>query len=226
MRSSRKEGVRWYKLVRYHKEGRDELSRRVSSTITRLQDQYIKDYASARAQLARLRRAVSKSPGSQPDVWELMANCIPQELVDERDDAASPGEWAAHLVLTLYATHQQSSKKPMHQRTDRGEGEYHGLGNAVAELVRINKANQKGEDLEYGEMPHRFAALVTADTIGEVAHYARQLIQQLRAVEVPLDYGRFAGQLYDYQFPFAKDRVRLCWAREFAVDRNNTGQNE
>lgn len=208
-------------MVRYSKQGRDELSWRVSSTITRLQDQYVKDYASARAQLARLRRAVSKSPGSQPDVWEITTNCIPLELIDEHDDVASPGEWAAHLALTLYAVHQQSSKNPMHRKTNKSEGEYHGLGNAVNELVRINRANQKGEELEYGEMPHRFAALVTADTIGEVAHYARQLIQQLRAVEVPLDYGRLVGQLYDYQYPFATDQVRLSWAREYALSRTS-----
>jgi CRISPR system Cascade subunit CasB len=65
-------------------------------------------------------------------------------------------------------------------------------------------------------MPRRFSALVTAESIDEVAHYARQIVQQLRSVEVPLDYGRLAGQLYVFQYSYLRDRVRLEWAREFA----------
>ena len=65
-------------------------------------------------------------------------------------------------------------------------------------------------------MPRRFKALVTAESIEELAHYARQLVTQLRGERIPLDYARLAGQLYDFQNPYYRSRVRLEWAREFS----------
>ena len=47
-------------------------------------------------------------------------------------------------------------------------------------------------------------------------HYARQLVQQLRAASIPLDYGLLAQQLYDLQNPYRADAVRLSWGRAFA----------
>jgi CRISPR system Cascade subunit CasB len=190
--------------------------RRVSGVVTDLQQRYISNQSSARGQLAKLRRAISNAPGTDPDVWNVVARCLPQEMVGRYDEGITPGEWAAHIAVALFAVHQQSLEKPMHQVSDAKEAVFHGLGHAVNELAYINKKNQQGEELEPGEMPRRFSALVTAESIDEVAHYARQIVQQLRSVEVPLDYGRLAGQLYVFQYSYLRDRVRLEWAREFA----------
>ena len=65
-------------------------------------------------------------------------------------------------------------------------------------------------------MPRRFAAVVTAQSMEEVAHYTRQLVQQLRDRDLQLDHALLAGQLYDYCNPYRRDGVRLMWAREYA----------
>jgi CRISPR system Cascade subunit CasB len=65
-------------------------------------------------------------------------------------------------------------------------------------------------------LPTRFAALGTASDFHEISHYARQLITQLRAVSLPLDYGTLAKQLYCLQVPSLADGVRLAWGRDFA----------
>ena len=202
--------------MQYRKEDRDELIWRVSRMVSDLQQRYIANQPYARGQLAKLRRAVSSAPGSDPDVWNTIARCLPQRMMGEYDNDVTPGEWAAQCAVTLFAVHQQSLEKPMHQRSNAKEGEFHGLGHAVNELAYVNRKNQQGEELEPGEMPRRFSALVTAESIEEVAHYARQIVQQLRTNQIPLDYGRLSGQFYSYQFAYLRDRVRLEWAREFA----------
>jgi len=166
----------------------------------------------ATSSLAKLRRAVGKDPGSTPDTWLLEFEGMPEELVGKTEDP-SPGEWTVHLALTLYATHQQSQTQPMYVQSDYEKGVIRGIGNAVRTLTLRSVT----EELEQGEMPRRLAAMVTAETLQEVAHYARQLVQQLRAESIPLDYARLAGQLLDYQNPYRRDNVRLQWAREFAA---------
>ena len=64
-------------------------------------------------------------------------------------------------------------------------------------------------------MRARFTAIGTASTWDETVYHARGIIQQLRAFAVPLDYGRFAGDLYLLRKPSSADRVRLAWGRDF-----------
>ncbi|MBR3313127.1 MAG: type I-E CRISPR-associated protein Cse2/CasB [Atopobiaceae bacterium] len=167
--------------------------------------------SSAAASLARLRRSVNKKPGATPDTWEIEFEDLPEPLVGSGPEA-SAGEWAVHLALSLYAVHQQSQVQEMHRQSS-AECPC-GIGHAVKKLALYSM--QEGEELELGEMPKRYAAMVTAETIGEVAHYARQLVQQLRAKQIPLDYVLLSGQLYDYQNLYRRDAVRLEWGREFA----------
>lgn len=209
----------------YRREDRLKLARYITKTVSILQDQYLSGSSNARGQLAQLRRAVTAVPGSSPGIWSLEIECLPAELVGTMDGMVFPGEWASHLAVTLYAVHQQSMQKPMNRKLDFESNELHGLGHAINKLVYINNVNHRGEELESGQMPSRFAALVTAESIEETAHYARQIIQQLRGAQIPLDYGRFAGQLYAFQFPSMKDKVRLEWAREFAHRQTHEVEN-
>lgn len=96
-------------------------------------------------------------------------------------------------------------------------GREHSLGAAVRSLVE--KDSGKYARLEPGELPRRFAAMVTAQSMSETAHYARQLIQQLRSASIPLDYGLLAQQFYDLQNPYRADGVRLSWGRDYAQYR-------
>lgn len=187
----------------------------VGRKVSRLQADFLSQSGRARAAatLARLRRAAGKDPGAAPDVWLVEFDDLPSSLAGVGDEP-SRAEWAVHVALTLYAVHQQSQTKGMHAKSDYENNVVFGFGNAVRAL--LDRSETEGEGLEEGEMPTRFAAMVTAQTIRELAHYARQIVQQLKVHSIPLDYGRFAGQLYDYQNPYRTDSVRLAWAREFA----------
>jgi CRISPR system Cascade subunit CasB len=80
---------------------------------------------------------------------------MPDGLVGKGEEP-SPGEWAAHAALTLYAIHQQSQTIPMHQR-----GREHGLGQAIRQLVQRN--SDRYASLEQ-RASKEVCALVTAES--------------------------------------------------------------
>jgi len=192
---------------------RQALERFMTGRISRIQRAYLDPGRSdGAATLAELRKSGTE-PGSSPATWELEFEGLPDELIG-RTDEPSRAERAAHLAFTLYAIHQQSQAVPMYQA-----GPDHSLGRAVRDLDARGSASDSNP---LGKLPTRFAALGTASTFEEAGHYARQLITQLRAASIPLDYGRLAGQLYQFQTPAGADAVRLQWGREFAVSVPST----
>lgn len=158
--------------------------------------------------LAALRHALLMPIGSNADAWPLEFEGLPAELVG-RGAEPSRAEIAVHAALTLYAVHQQGKTKPMYV-----PGAEHSFGAALRQLVRCDK--ERYSNLEEGEMPRKFRAFITADSMEETLHHARQLVQQLRADEIPVDYARFAAQLYTLQSPYTADKVRLAWGREYS----------
>ena len=180
-----------------------------------------------KANLAHLRSSVATPPGANPDVWGIEFSGLPASLAGTGADDPTEGEWAVHLALSLFAVHQQSQDAAMYRRNNDESPMAYSFGHAVNRLTRVSKDGQ-GEELEKGEMPARFAAFVTAESIEELAHYARQIAQQLRAAGIPVDYARFAGQLYDWQLPYRRNQVRLEWGREFAafVDHSENKEQE
>ena len=188
---------------------RDDVRSFVAARVNKLQGLYFADAGrnAAAGQLAQLRRAASKAPGEDPNTWQLEFEELPETLRG-KGLAASQGEWAVHIALTLYAVHMQSQKTGMH-----AAGVEHDIGTAVRAYVWQSGASNNMED---GRLPRRFASMVTADSIEEVAHYARQIVQLLRGYAIPLDYGRFARQLYDFQNPYRRDGVRLEWGRAYS----------
>jgi CRISPR system Cascade subunit CasB len=184
----------------------------VSGRITRIQTAYLNPNRSdGKAWLAQLRKSGTE-PGSSPTTWPLEFEGFPESLIGK--SSPSPAERAAHLAFTLYATHQQSQLTGMHR-----PGSTFGLGQAVAKLDA--RQRQHSDSAPLGKLPSRFAALGTADDFDEISHYARQLITQLRAAELPLDYGILTNQLYRLQFPSLVTNVHLEWARGFAGITNN-----
>lgn len=174
-----------------------EVNRRVSA----LQREYLADTsASARATLAHLRNAANAAPGSVPTIWELTIAGIPGQPSDTTM-APTREERAAHAALTLYASHQQSVRDPMHAPGI-------GLGHAVERLA------PKG-DGRRGAVRRRFDAVATASTLEEAAHHLRGLVGQLRSAKIPLDYGQLADDLVGVQQPRTIDAVRLRWARQY-----------
>jgi CRISPR type I-E-associated protein CasB/Cse2 len=172
----------------------------VNSRISRLQNGYLKNRATEVSALARLRRGLGKVPGSVLDILEFTTAA---ELVrDPRDDDPTFAEVAAHHCLTLFAMHQQSQSHRMHQSGLR-------LGKSLRRL--INKEDVKPEN----PVVRRFTMLGTADSINELVHHLRGMVQLLRINSIPLDYGQLAVDLLRWQFPNGVDDVRLVWGRDF-----------
>ncbi|MDR2975157.1 MAG: type I-E CRISPR-associated protein Cse2/CasB [Propionibacteriaceae bacterium] len=182
-----------------------ELAEFVGRRVARLQTAYLDPTRSeGKAQLAELRKSAAE-PGGSPNTWFMEFEGFPGDLVGTRDEPY-PAERAAHLAFTLYAIHQQSQNTAMHQF-----GREFGLGRAVARLQR-----QQSTSDPTGKLPTRFAALGTASDFDEISHYARQLITQLRAAAIPLDYGILAAQFLSLQYPSSAGFVRRAWGRDFA----------
>lgn len=182
----------------------------VSHRVAKLQGMLLSDAgrsAGARI-LAELRRAISSAPGANPSVWVVEFEEMPACLRGVRIEPSS-GEWAVHGALTLYAVHQQSQRVGMHQ-----VGAPYSLGASIRTLVA--RRSDAHEDIIDGQLPTRFAALVTAASMEERMHYLRQIVQLLRTESIPLDYGRLARDLYNLQNPYRADSVRLAWGRAYA----------
>jgi CRISPR system Cascade subunit CasB len=173
----------------------------VDGTVVRLQRGYLANLSRDVAALARLRRAVGKPAGSVLDILEF--TYAPELAGDPRSDQPTRAEVAAHVSLTLYALHQQSQRRPVHQSGRR-------LGRAIRALIP-----EAGTSYVDHSIARRFAILGTADSLDELVHHLRGMVQLLRAGDVPLDYGLLATDLLRWQRPGGPSAVRLGWGRDF-----------
>lgn len=155
-----------------------------------------------RAELARLRRGIGKLPGSMPELWNITMKDLPEILVG-KDEKPSYGEWAVYTTLTLFALHQQG--KDLKSQCMNQEGMF--LGKAVRTLIQTSEDENR--------VKRRFDAAATSNSMEEIAHHLRGLIQLLKSENIPLDYPKLTEDLYRFQFPEARDNVRLMWGREF-----------
>ena len=153
--------------------------------------------ALARAQVAALRKGVSRSPGELPEIWELTRVEVP----DGADDAPTWEEIAVHTAMTLYAVHQQSRTEPMFSPGV-------GLGRAARRLIGP-------PDEENPSARARFNALVTSTTVAELRHHLRGFVSLLRARGIALDHAMLADDVLRFQQPGGARSVRLNWARQY-----------
>lgn len=199
------------------KSSADQVKRFVFERISRLfQGGEGSRYA---ADLAMLRRGIGKDPGSMPELWELTFNGMPENLRG-KGDQPSFAERAVHTSLTLFALHQQGK-----DGTCMSESNVM-LGDAVRQLIQRNSARESA-------IKRRFLVAVSAESFEELTWHVRGLVQLLRAEEIRLDYPQLAKELYQFQFPEARDRLRLQWGRQLyrpsknnVSDQNNEKQEE
>jgi CRISPR system Cascade subunit CasB len=144
------------------------------------------------AALAALRRGLGKVPGEAPETWPYTV---------QASSGAPTDEAAAHHALTLYAVHQQSQPRLMHQR-DRAS-----LGRACARLARVHDSEAAAT--------RRFTAAATADSLDELAVHARGLVTLLRDKAIPLDYVQLYDDLRAWANERQRGRVRRRWGRDF-----------
>jgi len=174
-----------------------------------------KNESASRATMAKLRRGIGKAPGSMPEIWDTTLDGLPETLTG-KGSGPTRGEWAVHTALTLYALHQQGKDVKAQCMSKEGAS----LGVSVRNLVDPDNSNEDA-------VKRRFDAAATSNCLEEFSHHLRSLVQLLKAKDIPLDYPMLAKDLYWFQFPDAKDSVRLRWGRDFyRIRKNEENVNE
>lgn len=161
-----------------------------------------KNESAAKATLAKLRRGIGKAPGSMPELWEATLDGLPEALISKGEEPTS-GEWAVHTALTLYALHQQGKDSKKQCMSRKGES----LGISLQDLIESEEDERR--------IKRRFDAAATSDSLEEISHHLRGLIQLLKNKDIPLDYPALTADLYWFQLPAARDSVRLRWGQDF-----------
>ena len=187
----------------------------VDRRLERLQNDYLSGSPGARADLARLRRAVGKEVPDIPEVWELVLPAVPASLRWDRDEP-SRAEKAAHAALTLYAAHQQSLTVPAHRPGVS-------FGQAAEKLARTRGDNAQA-------VTRRFTTVTAAGSMRGILTHMQGLIAQMRSESIGFDYARLADDLFDLLDPVRRQRVRLAWGRDFyrittAADEDSSTDN-
>ena len=164
-----------------------------------------KDSPAARAQRAQLRGALGREVGTVPEIWDL--------TLDDRSgylgDAPTRGENAVHGALTLWALHQGSNSRPMHDSSPHPR--------SFASAIRVVAEGQRGERrAEETPVYRRFAAAVQAPTFAGLLIHLRSLVSQLEAAEIPCSYAGLAADLFTWQDPSRRASVMRDWGRQFA----------
>ena len=164
-----------------------------------------KETPSARALRAQLRGALSREAGSVPELWDLTLDGRPGYLGDE----PTRGEKAVHGALTLWALHQGSNTRPMHDTSDRPR--------SFASAIRVVAEGQSGDKrAEEAPIYRRFSAAVQAPTFEGLLVHLRSLVSQLEAAEIPCNYAGLAADLFTWQDPCRRTSVMRNWGRQFA----------
>lgn len=153
------------------------------------------------AELAVLRRGVGQEPGTVPEMWRFHHVTVSDSVADTGVPSARLA--AEHTSLTLFAVHQQSQRKTMHQ-----EGT--GLGTAL-KLLRQSEQYKNNPDA----LNARVNALATSGDVTELAHHLRGLITLLRGIGQPLDYTRLFYDVLGWHTPEGQARVRRRWGAQY-----------
>ncbi|MER6010192.1 type I-E CRISPR-associated protein Cse2/CasB [Streptomyces bluensis] len=159
------------------------------------------DAARAGAELAVLRRGIGKEAGSVPEMWRFHRASLDSYEADTGLPSARLR--AEHTALTLFAVHQQSQRKSMHQ-------EKTGLGQALRRLRQSDKYKSNPETLDT-----RVNVLATSFDVAELAHHLRGLTTLLRGIQQPLDYTRLYYDVLGWHSPEGQDRARRRWGAQY-----------
>lgn len=183
----------------------------IGRQLTRLQTEYVRPgsppTAWAAATMAALRRATPGQVDTDPATWEVVYSALPEQLIG-RGEALSRAERAAHAALVLYAVHQSSQPRPLHQ---------HG--------VRLGQALRRLPDATDEKSPllRRFNSLVSASTFEATMYHLRSLMTLLRRDGIPLDHALVCRDLFRLQDPKVAPAVRRQWGRDYFGSRGIDG---
>ena len=168
--------------------------------------------AAVRRELAILRRGAGKAPGECPEIFGILFDDFPEELLSKNGNPTQ-GEWAAASALCLFALPQQGMdlhEKMMNQEKCT-------LGGAVRKLAT--------DDDKLESVRRRFNQLLSAPDIRSCTYYLRTLIQMLNSKEIPVDYPVLAKDLFWFQYPEGGQLVKFHWGEEFYHTQNQENSN-
>lgn len=163
-----------------------------------------------KAVLAGLRRGAGRAPGELPELWGEFLGSLPDNLYGAEKDGPGQAEWAVYTALTLFALHQQGHDPA--QQTEWMHTEGVSLGAAAARTALSADGDER--QTAFDRVRRRFNIAATADSMDKLSWHLRGLVQLMSGKSVGMDYGRLARDLYWYQFPAARNNVRLQWGRD------------
>jgi len=158
----------------------------------------ISDTGPGKGMLANLRRGFGKEPGELPELWGMIFDKMPDELMGRNE--ASNAEWAVYTALTLYALHSQSSEADMNAKDIS-------VGAAAASLV--------GSEDDVPRILGRLNTVVTSNSPDDLAYHLRGLVQLFKAEGIGLGYARLAKEFYLFADPERANSIKLRWGRDF-----------
>ncbi|WP_067896223.1 type I-E CRISPR-associated protein Cse2/CasB [Actinomadura chibensis] len=160
-----------------------------------------------RAGLAACRRGLSKKPMDIPAMFQYIAPVSLAVPARWGPQAQARVEAAAHYTLALYAFHQQSQDRRMHQPSQGRQRTT--VGRAAGRLHQaLQSTSPEGVD-------RRFLAAATADSIEEVVGHLRVLVPQLRQHAIPMDYLALAADLESWPVPELRAQTRRRWGLDY-----------
>ena len=193
----------------------DDVKKRVRSVIKRRQE----NTPTAVAARAHLRSAVGREVGDVPAIWSYTLDSGSEKELGQKP---TRGERAVHTALTLWALHQGSNNVFMNSTGGRERT----IGASVRRLAYSDMGGR--ERAEEHPVYKRLCAMIAAPTFESLTVHARGLVSMLGSAEIPMDYGRFAADLYQWQKPERRASVLRQWGRDFArtpTDEEQTGSS-
>lgn len=175
------------------------------------------EYASTKAELARLRRGVGHKPGELPELYGSLLKDMPENFWNSAGYTTKE-EWSCYTVLTLYAWHQQGNDIKTHcVHTSNSMS----LGSALRLLMyKSNDSNAEDRVLKKLQM------LITSNDMNEFAYHLKNIITLLRGEMISLNYAELAGDVYEFQFEESRNRVSLKWGQDFYRENKEDNKNE
>jgi CRISPR system CASCADE complex protein casB len=193
----------------------DDVKKRVRSVIKRRQENTPAEVAAR----AHLRSAVGREVGDVPAIWSYTLDSGSEKELGQKP---TRGERAVHTALTLWALHQGSNNVSMNSTGGRERT----IGASVRRLAYSDMGGR--ERAEEHPVYKRLCAMIAAPTFESLTVHARGLVSMLGSAEIPMDYGRFAADLYHWQKPERRASVLRQWGRDFArtpTDEEQTGSS-
>ncbi|MDI9588957.1 MAG: type I-E CRISPR-associated protein Cse2/CasB [Acidobacteriota bacterium] len=189
---------------------RDGLAKLVVARIHTLFSKVDAGDSASKGQLAALRRAIFSPYASDPQIWDLVH--VPDSLMPAfRSDQLAVEERVVHAALGLFARHQQSKSKLMHQKDVS-------FGTAARQLAFREGGESEG-------VRRRMNAAATAVSFDEFVRHIAALVSMMRTAEIPFDYYRLLQDLYDYNFSIGRERVRRSWSRDYISSNFENNQS-